>query len=253
MEKWNGDVFDINQTVQELGPRKCSQLLGLHAISGCDTVSYPFGKGKKSALKLLDLDLPGLDDVLGECEATSEELKATGNSFFLPVYNETGCSTMNAARVRLFTKKKKPPALKKLPPTDENMMLHILRTHHQMLLWKAADQRNPPQECQDITSFGWSVEGSIVTPAVSTKPVAPQGLMGIVSCNCMSQGKACNSTRCSCNSAGLSCTNYCKCEGGDACHSNFTIRLANGQAVEGDFDVGGDDDDGNNDDDTEVA
>ena len=74
MEKWNGDVFDINQTVQELGPRKCSQLLGLHVISGCDTVSYPFGKGKKSGLKHLDLDLPGLDDVLGEYEATNEEL-----------------------------------------------------------------------------------------------------------------------------------------------------------------------------------
>ena len=47
MEKWNGDVLDINETVQRLGPRKCSQLLGIHALSGCDTVSYPIGKGKK--------------------------------------------------------------------------------------------------------------------------------------------------------------------------------------------------------------
>ena len=34
MEKWNGDVLDINETVKRLGPRKCSQLLGLHALSG---------------------------------------------------------------------------------------------------------------------------------------------------------------------------------------------------------------------------
>ena len=40
MEKWNGDVLDINETVQRLGPRKCSQLLGIHALSCCDTVSY---------------------------------------------------------------------------------------------------------------------------------------------------------------------------------------------------------------------
>ena len=46
MEKWNGDVLDINKTVQPLGPIKCSQLLGIHALSGCDTVSYPFGIGK---------------------------------------------------------------------------------------------------------------------------------------------------------------------------------------------------------------
>ena len=54
MEKWNGDVLDINETVQRLGPKKCSQLLCIHALSGCDTVSYPFGRGKKSALKLLE-------------------------------------------------------------------------------------------------------------------------------------------------------------------------------------------------------
>ena len=38
MEKWNGDVLDINETVQRLAPKKCSQLLGIHALSGCDTV-----------------------------------------------------------------------------------------------------------------------------------------------------------------------------------------------------------------------
>ena len=58
MEKWNGDVLDINETVQRLGPRKCSQLLGIHALSGCDIVSYTFGKRKKSALKLLEIDIP---------------------------------------------------------------------------------------------------------------------------------------------------------------------------------------------------
>ena len=57
MEKWNGDVLDINETVQRLGPRKCSQLLGIHALSGCDTVSYPFGIGKTSALKLLEVSI----------------------------------------------------------------------------------------------------------------------------------------------------------------------------------------------------
>ena len=61
MEKWNGDVLDINKTIEQLGLRKCSQLIGLHALSGCDTVSYPFGKVKKSAIKLLEIDIQGLD------------------------------------------------------------------------------------------------------------------------------------------------------------------------------------------------
>ena len=33
VEKWNGDVLDVSQAIEQLGPRKCSQLLGFHALS----------------------------------------------------------------------------------------------------------------------------------------------------------------------------------------------------------------------------
>ena len=46
MEKWNGDVLDINETVQRLGHSKCSQLLGIHALSGCDSVVSHMKKEK---------------------------------------------------------------------------------------------------------------------------------------------------------------------------------------------------------------
>jgi hypothetical protein len=86
IEKWDGVVLDINKTVDLLGPIKCSQLLGVHALSGCDTVSYPFGKGKQSALKLLEIDIPGLDQVLGQPGETHAQLKATADTFFLHLY-----------------------------------------------------------------------------------------------------------------------------------------------------------------------
>ncbi len=48
-------------------------------------------------------------------------------------------------------------------------MLHILRAHLQVMLLKAADQREPPAEARDITTFGWQVaKGGAVIPAVST-------------------------------------------------------------------------------------
>ncbi len=59
MERWNWMVIDINATCLLLGS-KCLQLPGMHAISGCDTVSYPFNKGKISALNILKA---------GECTA----------------------------------------------------------------------------------------------------------------------------------------------------------------------------------------
>ena len=82
-----------------------------------------------------------------------------------------------------------------------------------MMLWKAADQRHPPVDSRDIRRFGWDVkEGGVVTPSVSNAPVA-HGLLDIVSCSCSAERKAVSEKRCSSHSAGLSCTEYCYCEG----------------------------------------
>ena len=54
-------VLNINDTVSRLGST-CSGILGMHALSGCDTVSYLNGKGKVSALKVLSQNnITGLD------------------------------------------------------------------------------------------------------------------------------------------------------------------------------------------------
>ena len=34
-----------------------------------------------------------------------------------------------------------------------SVQLHVLRAHHQMLLWKSEDQRDPPEEARDIDNF----------------------------------------------------------------------------------------------------
>ena len=52
MEKWDDTVLAICATMDKL-VCKCGQLTCMHALSDCDTVSYPYGKGQKSALKVL--------------------------------------------------------------------------------------------------------------------------------------------------------------------------------------------------------
>ena len=52
MEKWDDRVIAIRAPVDKLGCM-CGQLPGMHALADCDTVSYPYVKGKKSALKVL--------------------------------------------------------------------------------------------------------------------------------------------------------------------------------------------------------
>ena len=49
---YSGQAIDINASALKLGV-KCKSLLAVHALSGCDTVSYPFGKGKTSAINTL--------------------------------------------------------------------------------------------------------------------------------------------------------------------------------------------------------
>ena len=69
IERWDGTVPDINQTYIKLGS-KCLQLLGMYALTGCDTTSFPFNKGKVSALSVIEAGyFPGLFHILGEEDA----------------------------------------------------------------------------------------------------------------------------------------------------------------------------------------
>ena len=68
----DGKVIDIANTALRLGP-KSRDLLSLHALTGCDTVSYPY-RGKATALKVfLSHDDQSLN-VIGERDTSEEEL-----------------------------------------------------------------------------------------------------------------------------------------------------------------------------------
>ena len=80
IKKWDGTVLDIRATVDKLGD-KCGQLPGMHALSGCDTVSY--GIGKQFTLKvLMNNDIDGLQYVLGEPDLSQGQLTANAGVVF---------------------------------------------------------------------------------------------------------------------------------------------------------------------------
>ena len=156
--------------------------------------------------------LTNLIQSLGEECATQTDLQKAGTSFFLSLYCQKESTSLNAARHDIYRKRKNPPPLKSLPPTDAYLALHVQRAHLQMLLWKAADKFDPPDI--QLTDYGWEVkEHEHVMPAVSREPAAPSKLMDVISCSCKAEGKAC-SGRCSCGSSGLSCTSYCSVKEG---------------------------------------
>lgn len=216
MEKWNGTVLDINSTVHKLGDQ-CRSILAVHALSGCDTTSYPVGKGKVSALKAMSVVPGDLLHFIGEEGATDLQIQEAVRAFFLALYNQKKSASVNVARYDIYRKRKTPPAPKTLPPTERNAHLHGQRAHLQVLLWKAADCPHPP--AVEITNFGWNIlnrdakEGEeVVMPVLDTSPVAPPALMDVISCGCKAE-TPCTTVKCSCAAEGLTCTSYCVCGG----------------------------------------
>ena len=52
-----------------------------------------------------------------------------------------------------------------LPPTEQNLLLHILRAHLQTMLAKSVDQVAPPE--LDIKKNGWEIKDDIPVPTDS--------------------------------------------------------------------------------------
>ena len=76
MKKSDGSVIDIDASTSRLR-EQCSDIRAMHALTGCDTTRYPFGKGKLSALKVL----PNTKESTLELEVVED-----GRRFFALIY-----------------------------------------------------------------------------------------------------------------------------------------------------------------------
>ena len=241
IEKWDHTLLDVSKTVKGLGAR-CANILGVHALSGCDTVSFAFGKGKATAVSILkNKDLPDMDAVFGNETATQDQILTVGRDFILKLYGQAEAASMHEARFNLFRKRQKPPPLKCLPPTDANLVLYCLRAHLQVMLWKSADVRSPP--VVNICDYGWYIQeikdahGNILQipqPYIAKIDAAPPELMDVVSCNCSST-EPCKTKQCSCHKQGLPCTYYCKCN--SICKNPFSTHDIEEIAPDGNLDM----------------
>ena len=160
-EKCDGAVISINYTVISLGA-KCKGILATHALGGCDTTSFPYGRGKTMSLNvLMDNGFEDeLDATFGEEEVTDDQIMQIGRKLFLALYAQTQSPTLNTARCAMFRKCKKAPPLKNLPPTDCNALIHFLRVHGQC-------GKTRPSYCQHMCMWlgdeGWSTNASCLS------------------------------------------------------------------------------------------
>ena len=126
MEKWDGTVLNINETYNNLG-EKSLQILGMHALSGCDTTFYSCDKGKGSAINFLSkTDLSDFDTVLEYLSATYVAIMECARKCFAVFFGFEPTISMENARLKMFLKSMKTIKILNLPPTTTNLMLHAL-------------------------------------------------------------------------------------------------------------------------------
>ena len=200
----------------------CPMLLGAHALTGCDTVSRPYGIGKHKALLSLQRGLRL--NLLGEQTADIEEVIEESSLFLASCYGRDHTKPVSNARYETWVartgnkKAKKVPSLKELPPTKDALNEHVKRAHLQVAVWKSSMEEHPPS--LDPRRYGWSEDKDNKCLVAVTLPEdvarVPTEIQKLIKCGCASE-EPCSTARCGCVSARVKCSVFCSCKKDDIC------------------------------------
>ena len=201
-------LVSVSSVCDTLGVDVCRVLPGLHALTGCDTVSAFAGKGKKAALELVQKDETSRQSICGlgnQIPPSEDDLRAVEKVVCKLYGDPTSCS-VNETRYQLFCKKKNIQS-HQLPPTKAALSKHLQRANYQAYIWKHALEARI--EIPDPQGHGWSQVDENLIIDWTNLPPAPESVLEFISCGCKGR---CDSRRCSCVRNGLPCTDVCSCQ-----------------------------------------
>ena len=201
-----------------------SVLLGIYILTGCDTVSYPYRRGKKRAFKAAAehvqdfLPLGRYGDAERSLDVEEDVITAARRYMMSPYDRSDFAGTLDGLRAHLFGKLK--GDLRSLPPTEDAFQLHLRRALHQLAVWKRAHQSDP--NLPDATDFGRQlVDGKLVAVMMNKEP-KPSDFKRATSCRCKKSRCA---RGCSCAKAKVRCVITCLCTGNPTKCSRVEMAL----------------------------
>jgi hypothetical protein len=152
-------VVDIKKVAATVGINVCRSLTGMHAYTGCDTVSAFAGKGKANPLKLLmnNREIQNTFIELGQEWDLSPELMNKLEAFTCLLYAPKASSTkINDLRYHLFCAKKGEIESHQLPPCRDCLVKHAQRANYQAGIWRRCLEQDP--QVPSPVGRGWKTE-----------------------------------------------------------------------------------------------
>ena len=199
---------DISKLALSLGEIFCDSLIGLHAFTGCDTVSAFASRGKLNALKLMQRDITYQETFsqVGQSWDVQPQLFEKVQQFTCRMYVAASSTTeVNDLRYQLFCAKRGEIESNLLPPCRDCLFMHLLRANYQAAIWKCCLHARPT--VPDPTKCGWIDDDGKLAIHWMRSPPAPDAVLELLACKCV---RSCKLPKCTCIANGLACTNMCK-------------------------------------------
>ncbi|KAG1659234.1 Programmed cell death protein 4 [Nymphon striatum] len=205
--------IDIHKVANVFGTENCKALLGLHAITGCDTVSAFAGRGKVNAIKLLKSNTGfrnALKDLGSEWKLKSGLLEKL-EEFVCHIYNaRASTNSISELRYRLFCAKNGEIESWQLPPCAAALRKHIYRANYQTAIWRRSLEKSP--DIPSPVGNGWCMQVEedgkqhLLIDWLDVA-IAPDAVLQLLSCKC---SRTCKNPACPCLENGLRCTDLCR-------------------------------------------
>ena len=151
--------IDVSQIVENLGENICDALIGLHAFTGCDSVSAFVGKGNKTAFSLIKKHdhLCNTMKDLGDSPEVNKDLFKACERYVCALYSGKG-SDVNKLPYSKFCAIN--AQSNRLPPTKDALKKHTLRANYPAAMWKLA--LYPKPEIPSPNGHGWIEEDNAI-------------------------------------------------------------------------------------------
>ena len=180
-------LIDITKLATVLTEEVCTSLIGLHAWTGCDTISSLSGQGKVKALKIIRQNSKYRDTfiTLGSLWEMSSDDFRTIEEFTCQLYSRnTKVWEVNELRYQMFLCKKGDVESEQLPPCQDSLRQHTIRANYQAAIW-IRSLENCTTVLSPTNSHGWihNEEGNIAIQWMRTSP-APDAVLCLMSCRC---------------------------------------------------------------------